>query len=54
MDENRVTAFDAGEVILAVSFELSAAKWKVALHDGLRQQPAVHSERALPAPTAVD
>lgn len=49
MDANHVTASDAGEVILAVSLELSAAKWKVALHDGLTEQPAVHSERALPA-----
>lgn len=28
---------------VAVSLELAAAKWKVALHDGHREQPAVHT-----------
>src|SRR5476649_2758165 len=31
------------EVVLAVSLELAASKWKVALHDGRREQPAVHT-----------
>ena len=31
------------ERVLAVSLELAAAKWKVALHDGHREQPAVHT-----------
>ena len=31
------------EPVLAVSLELAAAKWKVALHDGQREQPAVHT-----------
>src|ERR1700676_4651292 len=31
------------ELVLAVSLELAAAKWKVALHDGLREKPAVHT-----------
>jgi transposase len=31
------------EVVLAVSLELAAAKWKVALHDGRREKPAVHA-----------
>jgi transposase len=31
------------ELVLAVSLELAAAKWKVALHDGQREQPAVHT-----------
>ena len=31
------------EVVLAVSLELAAASWKVALHDGRREQPAVHT-----------
>src|SRR5258707_10039562 len=31
------------EVVLAVSLELAAAKWKVALHDGRRERPAVHT-----------
>ncbi|MFL9989769.1 IS110 family transposase, partial [Paraburkholderia sediminicola] len=29
--------------VLAVSLELAAAKWKVALHDGRRDSPAVHT-----------
>ncbi|MBB5463272.1 hypothetical protein HDG33_006949, partial [Paraburkholderia sp. Cpub6] len=31
------------EPALAVSLELAAAKWKVALHDGQREQPAVYT-----------
>jgi transposase len=31
------------EPVLAVSLELPAAKWKVALHHALREQPAVHT-----------
>src|SRR6202023_2735755 len=31
------------EVVVAVSLELAAAKWKVALHDGRREKPAVHT-----------
>jgi transposase len=31
------------EPVLAVSLELATAKWKVALHDGRREQPAVHT-----------
>jgi transposase len=33
----------AEEPVLAVSLELAAAKWKVALHDGRREKPAVHT-----------
>ncbi len=34
----------SGDVlVLAVSLELAAAKWKVALHDGRRENPAVHT-----------
>src|SRR5476649_1717261 len=31
------------EVVLAVSLELAASKWKVALHDGRRDSPAIHT-----------
>ena len=31
------------EPVLAVSIELAAARWKVALHDGRREKPAVHT-----------
>ncbi|AXF01718.1 IS110 family transposase [Paraburkholderia hospita] len=31
------------EQVLAVSLELAAAHWKVALHDGRREKPAVHT-----------
>lgn len=43
MDANHVTGSHAEDVILAVSLELSAAQWKVALHDGFRERPAVHT-----------
>jgi len=29
--------------VLAVSLELAAAKWKVALHDGQSGQPPIHT-----------
>jgi transposase len=32
-----------GEVVLAVSLELAVSKWKVALLDGRRERPAVHT-----------
>src|ERR1700722_8897862 len=37
------------EPVLAVSLELAAAKWKVALHDGRREKPAVHTVAQLQA-----
>ncbi|WP_410450642.1 hypothetical protein [Paraburkholderia sp. UCT2] len=46
MDANHVTGPHAEGVILAVSLELSAAQWKVALHDGFREKPAVHTVSA--------
>ncbi|MGF6260869.1 IS110 family transposase [Paraburkholderia youngii] len=40
-DQARTTYSEA--VVLAVSLELAAAKWKIALHDGQREKPAVHT-----------
>ncbi|PRX20200.1 transposase [Paraburkholderia sp. BL18I3N2] len=40
-DQANVTHSEA--LVLAVSLELAAAKWKVALHDGRRDSPAVHT-----------
>jgi hypothetical protein len=37
-------------LVLAVSLELAAASWKVALHDGRREKPAVHTVAQLQAP----
>lgn len=31
------------EIILAASVELAGAKWKIALHDGRRDRPAIHT-----------
>ena len=42
-------AYTSIEDVLAVSLELAAAKWKVALHDGHREQPAVHTVAQLQA-----
>ncbi|AEI81744.1 MULTISPECIES: IS110 family RNA-guided transposase [Cupriavidus] len=49
MNADHATELHAEDAILAVSLELSAAQWKVALHDGFREQPAVHSVGALQA-----
>jgi len=35
--------FTQGAAILAVSLELAKGSWKMALHDGRREKPAVHS-----------
>src|SRR5260370_41586292 len=43
MRTDRTFTTGSEEVVLAVSLELAAAKWKVALHDGRREQPAVHT-----------
>ncbi|MFP3605921.1 IS110 family transposase [Paraburkholderia sp. SIMBA_053] len=40
-DQADMTHFEL--LVLAVSLELAAAKWKVALHDGRRDNPAVHT-----------
>ncbi len=32
-----------GHRVLAVSLELATAKWKIAIHDGQREQPAIHT-----------
>ena len=42
-------AYTSIEDVLAVSLELAAAKWKVVLHDGHREQPAVHTVAQLQA-----
>jgi transposase len=34
---------DTGSIVLVVALELAAPKWKVALHDGRRENPAVHT-----------
>ncbi|WP_321928669.1 IS110 family RNA-guided transposase [Paraburkholderia guartelaensis] len=43
MHTQQVSRPCAEEVVLAVSLELAMAKWKVALHDGRRDRPAVHT-----------
>jgi transposase len=43
MRTHQIEIAQAAEVALAVSLELAAAKWKVALHDGRRDRPAVHT-----------
>lgn len=35
--------FTRGDEVLAVSLELSKGSWKVALHDGKRDKPAIHA-----------
>ncbi|MBB5510729.1 hypothetical protein HDG35_007026, partial [Paraburkholderia sp. JPY681] len=43
MHAQQVSRPCAEEAVLAVSLELAMAKWKVALHDGRRDQPSVHT-----------
>ncbi|CAJ0808143.1 hypothetical protein LMG19083_04662 [Ralstonia psammae] len=43
MDTNDVSESHAMAMVLAVSLELSAAQWKVALHDGQREKPSIHA-----------
>jgi len=43
MGNDRRSQLGSEEVVLAVSLELAASKWKVALHDGQRERPAVHT-----------
>ncbi|ADG20803.1 transposase IS116/IS110/IS902 family protein (plasmid) [Paraburkholderia atlantica] len=43
MPAQQVSRPCAEEAVLAVSLELATAKWKVALHDGRRDQPSVHT-----------
>src|SRR5437773_6041268 len=35
----------SAELVLAVSLELSCGSWKLALHDGRRDKPAVYTKR---------
>lgn len=43
MRTDQANMTDSEALVLAVSLELAAAKWKVALHDGRRDSPAVHT-----------
>jgi len=43
MGTNQTSTTGSEEPLLAVSIELAAAHWKIALHDGQREKPAVHT-----------
>lgn len=43
MQPTQGTDFTPGEGFLAVSLELSKGSWKIALHDGKRDKPAIHT-----------
>lgn len=49
MRTDHLAGADAENVILAASLELAGAQWKIALHDGRRQSPAVHTVRGAQA-----
>ncbi|MBC7857808.1 MAG: hypothetical protein H7Z39_03320 [Burkholderiaceae bacterium] len=40
MESARIKNFTLNEAVMAVSLELSSKCWKVALHDGRRDQPS--------------
>ena len=43
MQPTQVKDFTPGEAVLAVALELAKGSWKVALQDGRRERPAVHT-----------
>ncbi|HLB30114.1 MAG TPA: IS110 family transposase, partial [Gammaproteobacteria bacterium] len=43
MQPTQVKDFTPGEAVLAVALELAKGSWKVALPDGRRERPAVHT-----------
>jgi transposase len=43
MEPTQVKDFTLEEEVLAVALELSKGSWKVALHDGKRDKPAIHT-----------
>jgi len=43
MKPTQGTDFTPNEELLAVSLELSKGSWKIALHDGRRDKPAIHT-----------
>lgn len=45
MESARIENSTLNEAVMAVSLELSSKCWKVALHDGRRDQPAIHNVR---------
>ncbi len=45
MESARIENFTLNEAVMAVSLELSCKCWKVALHDGRHDQPAIHNVR---------
>ncbi|CBW75135.1 Transposase [Mycetohabitans rhizoxinica HKI 454] len=49
MRTDHLAGVDTENIILATSLELAGAQWKIALHDGRRQSPAVHTVRGAQA-----
>jgi transposase len=45
-NDHRYQSGGTDDVVLAVSLELAAKKWKVALHDGRRERPAAQQPQA--------
>lgn len=43
MEPTQGSDFTPNEELLAVSLELSKSSWKVALHDGRKDKPAMHT-----------
>lgn len=49
MRTDHLAGVDTENIILATSLELAGGQWKIALHDGRRQSPAVHTVRGAQA-----
>ena len=43
MQPTRINDFTPADEVLAVALELSSKSWKIALHDGKREKPAIHT-----------
>jgi transposase len=49
MQPTRIEYFTPAGEFLAVALELSSGSWKIGLHDGKREKPAIHTVSANPA-----
>jgi transposase len=54
MQPTRTNDFTPVDEVLAVALELSSKSWKIALHDGKREKPAIHTVSGAPAAQRLD
>ncbi len=54
MQPTRSNDFTPVDEVLAVALELSSKSWKIALQDGKREKPAIHTVSGAPAAQRLD